>query len=114
MMPPPNFAVALATLIWPDARFPSDAEAAASVRVMELLSQSRVPVDPPPASAAELLRDMASSLMLDLVEPEDVQAVMTVTALLMQREDVAVTDLLRMRLYDLLKTLVQGLEGGAA
>lgn len=113
MMPPPNFAVAMATLIWPPGRMPSDTEAEASVRVVELLSQSRVPVEPPPASVVELLRDMASSLLLDPLEPADVQAVMTVTALLMQREGMAVTEALTMRLYDLLKTLVKDLEGGA-
>lgn len=114
MMPGDGLAVALATLIWPDARFPTREEAAASVRVMELLSLSRIPDEPPPANAAALIRDMASALMLDGVEPEDVRAVMTVTALVMQRDAATVTDGVVMTLYDLLHQVARGLTGGAA
>ncbi len=114
MMPSQNFAVAMATLIWPDGRFPSDAEAAASVRVTELLMLSRVTGEPVPATAAALVRDMASALFLDGVEQDDVRAVMAVTALIMQREGVTVSEGVTMRLYDLLGTLARDLEGGAA
>ena len=114
MMPSQSLAVALATMIWPDGRFPSDAEAAASVRVMELLMLSRVPGEPIPATPAALVREMASALFLDGVEPDDVRAVMTVTALLMQRDGIDVSDAVTMRLYDLLGVLARDLEGGAA